>query len=180
MRSRNKHSNKFRKDPMFRDLQGYLPWLDSFGKPLPPAVFASVSSRWDQETWDAFLESFEEPAQEKYVSRKRWEMLTEALEDSIFDLYVPSHDITEHHVDSSVQILPQLHRQVIFLTYWKNLSVRKIASALGLSKSLVQRMQKDAERTLRALIGGGLGQFASYEGTKKSKKERSDDQDISA
>ncbi len=181
MKRRTKKPRPFKKDPELSDLQGWKPWIDKQGKRLPIDILKIIARRWNEETWNAYLDSFEEPAHEKYVSEQMWIDITERLTESVFvNVAEPAPFEIDQEVDSNVQILPNFHRQVIRMTYWQNMSVRRIAAALGLTKSVVQRMVKDAEQTLRALIKQPLGHFALSEGTKQPNRERKNDQDISA
>lgn len=164
------------------DLIGMKPWLDPNGKRIPAPLLKIFARDWNVETWDLYLESFEKPAKEKYVSTKHWADLVAKTTENIFDYsQSPASDDLHQEVDSSVKVLPSFHRQVVRMTYWHNMSVRAIAKALGLPKSTVYDMITGAQRTLRVLLKIELGHFALNEGTIHNfKKERENDQDISA
>lgn len=182
MEDEMKHGNSRKQNvARFPEIQGAKPWLDLKGKRLPNSILKLFARSWNAETWDAYLDSFEEPGKEKHLSPKMWADIEKKKSDGVFDLAQRAPELElQDEVETSVKILPAFHRQVVRMTYWHNMSVRAIAKALGLPKSTVFDMIADAQRTLRALLKIEGGHFALNEGTNNFKKERSNDQDISA
>ncbi len=171
-------SNRSEIDQIFL---GRKPWLDANEKRIPTPILKLLAKSWDEKTWIEYLESFELPAKEKYVSAKMWAGITEKLSVNVFEFSQdpPDGDI-QKDVGSSIKILPSIHRQVIRMTYWQNMSVRDIAKALGIPKSTVFDLMTEAQTTLRILLKFELGQFALNEGPENFKKEVKDDQEMSA
>ncbi len=163
------------------EVLGTKPWLDKSGKRLPQAFLKLIAKGWDEKTWKQYLNSFEERDESELLPVQTWIVLLQKPGENIWDFAqeTPDDTITKELL-SSFTVLPEIHRTVIQMTYWHGMSVREIGRALNISKSLVQRTVKDAERTLRALIKPRKGQFQSSEGSNNFKKERDNDDDISA
>ncbi len=161
---------------------GPKPWLDSKGKRTPPQILKTISKEWDEKTWTAYLDSFEEKPTEKYVHDQFLKDLLDICQVNVFDFAQDNTSINneEDIIARALKALPAHHRQILRMTYWQNMSRGEIAKALGVPKSNVQLFLNDAQRTLRALLYAPTARSAPYEGVSETNKEAKNDQEISA
>lgn len=87
----------------------------------------------------------------EYRSRgRRAEMQRQLNED--FALRIPVSDDLYADVRDAVERLPQMHREVLKMTYWELLTAREIAAVLDINSAAVRARLMRARRMLRAAL----------------------------
>lgn len=88
---------------------------------------------------------------DEYRSRTRRVELQRQLNED-FALRVPVSDDLFSEVRDAVERLPQMHREVLKMTYWERLTAKEIAAALDISTAAVRARLMRARRMLRGAL----------------------------
>ncbi len=135
------------------DSQSNQPWQDDNGKMLSDEGLRALSQGWNQETWDKYLKSLETPMRETLISDHAFSQKLEKLSDSFFELsQCNCSTALANKVGQALDLLSGRQRQILQMTFWKNLSEREIASLLGISRPTVQVMKKRAIKKLASIL----------------------------
>lgn len=127
------------------------PWLNEFGEELPISVLRQKSREWDKGTWNLYLESIEQNPKEKLVSPARLNRESAKMRESLFAHAASGHTKNSSEINQLLAGLTARQRQIIEMTYWQNMSQRKIAKALKLNQATVGEIKQSAIRKLREL-----------------------------
>lgn len=129
------------------------PWLDINANELTDDFLKIESKNWDSVMWESYLKTLEYPIRESLVSEKCFSL---ALDNgqSVFDLVLEETDNkSEIPLGKYLENLSPRQASVIKLSLEKNLSERKIASVLSVSRSTVKTAKKRGMQKLKHLIG---------------------------
>ncbi|MBF0817135.1 sigma-70 family RNA polymerase sigma factor [Microbacterium paludicola] len=88
---------------------------------------------------------------DEYRSRGRRAELQRQLNEE-FALRIPVSDDLYADVRDAVERLPQMHREVLKMTYWERLTSKEIAAALDMNSAAVRARLMRARRMLRAAL----------------------------
>ncbi|MFJ2621133.1 RNA polymerase sigma factor [Glutamicibacter sp. NPDC087344] len=81
---------------------------------------------------------------------RRAELQRQFNED--FTLRISTSDDLYTDVRDAVERLPQMHREVLIMTYWEGLAAREIAVALDVNTTAVRARMMRARRMLQAVL----------------------------
>lgn len=120
------------------------PWLSVSGNELTLESLRIVSKNWDQETWERYLKYLETPLREKPVSRVRFQRASESFSESVFTFAGSGSHLESSKLFYLLEGLTKRQRDVIELIYWRNMSHREVACALGIYQSTVGEIKASA------------------------------------
>ena len=133
------------------------PWLKKYGKMRPDSEIKKLSQNWDEETWDNYLKKTVEVSQKELPLKSA--STSERYSDQQHEVFYKNKRIDlkrnktlKRVLNELVDMLPEKERSLIRMIYWQNLSVRKIADVMGVSRSTVMRWHKKTLDKLRREI----------------------------
>jgi RNA polymerase sigma factor (sigma-70 family) len=133
--------------------QSNHPWQDDNGRMLSDESLMTQTQGWKQETWDDYLTSLESPLRETLISDPACIHKLNNQSGSFFELSQCSCSrALSTKVGRALEHLSGRQRQVLQMTFWKNLSERDIANLLEISRSTVQVMKKRAIKRLELIL----------------------------
>lgn len=88
---------------------------------------------------------------DEYRRRDRRAELQRQLNED-FTLNVPVSDDLYADVRDAVERLPEMHREVLKMTYWERLTAREIATVLDINSAAMRARLMRARRLLRAAL----------------------------
>ncbi|MFT4156511.1 MAG: sigma-70 family RNA polymerase sigma factor [Microbacterium sp.] len=88
---------------------------------------------------------------DEYRRRGRRAELQRQLNED-FALRIPVSDDLYADVRDAVERLPQIHREVLKMTYWERLTAQEIAAVLNMNSAAVRARLMRARRMLRAAL----------------------------
>lgn len=84
--------------------------------------------------------------------RRGWRAELQRQLNEDFALRIPVSDDLYADVRDAVERLPQIHREVLKMTYWERLTAREIAAVLDVSSAAVRARLMRARRMLRTAL----------------------------
>ena len=133
------------------------PWLNDEGKILSDSEIEKLSQNWNQETWDCYLKETVEVSQ-KELPLKSFSM-SESYSDhrheefyAIKRIDLKRNPVLKKFINDLVDAMSEEDRMMIRMIYWEDLSIRRVAQAMEVSKSTIVRRQKKALNKLKREI----------------------------
>ncbi len=131
------------------------PWLTDEGKYLSDDELKIISKTWTPETWEAYMQSLEhEEDEERFITVATDSVDQTSNEDFkalITDPIPLEKDLTQI-VMAAVDKLPERQKEVIFDSYWMNISEREQAKKHGVQRAAVYFRKRRAKNNLKKLL----------------------------
>lgn len=130
-----------------------MPWLNSKGQMLPDKKLKDISRRWDQETWEKYLNYLDGTISEQQIHPNDYEKMSEKMEKSCWDLTQSDADRdSKSLVNTLFKELSTHQRKILKMIFWEGRSERFIARELNISRGTVNTIRKRALKRLNALL----------------------------
>lgn len=132
------------------------PWLDKNGNPLPDDKLREIQKSWGGSTWEAYLADQVDVQMKEVLMGKPTDINKYSDEDHesfLENLKTSFFPNLEAHMEGAMRRLTRKEQQVLRALYWRNLSLRKAASELGLAVGTVRSYRDRALKKLHEEIG---------------------------
>lgn len=118
------------------------PWLDESGDLLPDDILRVISKKWDQNTWDRYLDHYcEDKANEPvidFVDEIRLENLANsAIEPTFLSGSEHSKMRLKYQIMAAMKSLSSFQKLTIEKIFFENWTDSQVAEYLGISKKTV-------------------------------------------
>ena len=139
-------------------VQSKQPWLLLNGNTTPDEHLKKLTPKWDEATWERYLEWYDVPRPESLVRPRTYKKISEAADESLF-VHSQSNadDELKARVTSFLSKLTDQQRTVINLIFWEGRSERETAELLKINHKSVHRLKVRALKKIKGLLVGGPG-----------------------
>lgn len=130
-----------------------MPWLNSKGQMLSDKKLKEISPRWDQDTWEKYLNYLDGTLSEQQFHPNAYEDMSEKMEKSCWELTQSDADRdSKSLVNSLFRELSTHQRKILKMIFWEGRSERFVARELKLSRSTIKVIKRRALKRLNALL----------------------------
>lgn len=86
-----------------------------------------------------------------HSNRRKWHSGI-AVDDVLEKRKAVYNPYDEHDMKDALKVLPDLHKRIIQLLYYEDMTLREAGARLGIDKSMVHRKQREALSMLRMVL----------------------------